>query len=462
MSQHPPPHVITPSRHTLLIALIIAASGLLVGLDTGLIAEALTFIGDTFHMSIRTQEWTVSILMIGAGAGSWFAGGLSQKLGRRHALLGAMLLMLAGAALCVTATSIPQIMLGRLFIGGAIGICTFTAPLYISELTTGPMRARMVSTYSMLQSAGILLGYIIGSALATGAHWRWMVGFPILPAALLFACSRILPGTPAWLVTRGRREDARAILHSLRDDPAEADHELARIESEIRLGSTGGLTLLRTNRAFRRVVALGIALQIMQQFTGINIVMYYAPRIFQNASFPPEIAAWTTSFIGFINLLVGMTAIYAVGRWGRRPLLVTSCAIMALAMLAAALLEASPSTTTTSIGLVTSLLIFVAGFGLAAGPLVWTLCSEIQPTDGREFGVACSTLANWTADWLVSNSCLSIMALIGTAWTFGTLMLTNLAFIALTLAFVPETRDVPLEDIEARLEAGNPLRKIGR
>ncbi|MBV1824731.1 MFS transporter, partial [Komagataeibacter oboediens] len=147
-------------------ALTTASAGLLVGLDTGLIAEALGFIGQDFHASARAQEWVVSVLMVGALLGSGGAGVFSSRFGRRLALGTATLLIGLGALLCATAGLIGQILLGRFLIGMAIGICTFTAPLYISELTTGRMRGTMVSTFSMLQSAGILLGYLAGGILS--------------------------------------------------------------------------------------------------------------------------------------------------------------------------------------------------------------------------------------------------------------------------------------------------------
>ncbi|WP_025814591.1 MFS transporter, partial [Komagataeibacter kakiaceti] len=162
-----------------------AAAGLLVGLDTGLIAEALGFIGHDFHASPRMQEWIVSVLMIGALLGSLGAGVFSRRFGRKLTLGVATLLIGLGALLCATAGVIEQILLGRFLIGMAIGICTFTAPLYISELTTGVMRGTMVSTFSMLQSAGILLGYLAGGIFSGGGHWRLMVGLPVIPAALL-------------------------------------------------------------------------------------------------------------------------------------------------------------------------------------------------------------------------------------------------------------------------------------
>lgn len=445
-------------------ALTTACAGLLVGLDTGLIAEALGFIGRDFHASARMQEWIVSVLMLGALLGSLGAGVFSRRFGRRMALGTATLLIAVGALLCATAPVIGQILVGRFLIGGAIGICTFTAPLYISELTTGRMRGTMVTTFSMLQSAGILLGYLAGGIFSGGGHWRLMVGLPLVPAAILFAGCAFLPSSPSWLAARGRFEEARVVLRNLRGDAAAADRELAHIRTELDTDrGVGGFALLRARGYFRRSVALGVGLQVMQQLTGINVVMYYAPKILEGAHFGTSAAAWATVLVGAVNALVGVAAIFMVSRWGRRPLLMTSCVIMALALGAAAAIEGLHlEGMGATLSLMASLLVFVAGFGMGAGPLVWTLCSEIQPIEGRDFGVGCSTLANWGMDWAVSNTFLSIVAAVGAGWTFAGFSVLNGVFVLFTLLLVPETRDVPLDEIEAHLESGRPLRQIGR
>ncbi|MCW4590110.1 sugar porter family MFS transporter [Gluconacetobacter entanii] len=443
--------------------LITACAGLLVGLDTGLISQALGFIGMDFRASTRDQEWIVSVLMLGASVGSLGAGTFSARFGRRTVLTAAMVLMFAGACLCANAMEIPQILTGRLLIGVAIGICTFTAPLYISETMSGHLRGSMVSTFSMLQSAGILAGYLAGGILSSGGHWRWMVSMPMLPAALLFIGCFLLPPSPSWLIARGQDAKARTVLRALRDTPAEADAEFASIKAETGKGRTSGLKLLRQQPNFRRSVMLGICLQVMQQLTGINVVMYYTPKILQNAHFGTSGAAWATVLIGVINTVVGIAAIFLVNRWGRRPLLCASAAIMAVSLAVAAVITGLHlSSIAATLCLLAALLTFVGGFGLGAGPLVWTLCSEIQPLEGRDFGVGCSTLANWWADWIVSNTFLSIVSVIGFGQTFAGFALMNVVFIVFTLMFVPETRDVPLETIETNLLSGKKLRNIGR
>ncbi|MBB2176482.1 sugar porter family MFS transporter [Gluconacetobacter johannae] len=451
------------AARAVVVGLLAAMAGLMFGLDTGVIAGALGFIGDEFHASARTQEWIVSSMMAAAALGSVGAGRISFRFGRRRALLGASLLFLAGALVCALAQSIGMLIAGRIMLGLAVGIAAFAAPLYISEVTLEAVRGAMVSFYQLMVTLGIFLAYMTDSLLSYGGHWRWMLGLMAVPAALFCAGCLFLPDSPRWLMMRGERSRASQVMRHLRADPAEADAEIRDIAQELRKPGGEGFALFRTDANFRRSVLLGVVLQVMQQLTGINVLMYYAPKIFQAAQFGVSAATWATALIGLINMAATGFAIAFIDRWGRRPLLILSCAIMTFAMLAAGgLVAVGGESTSHEMGMVGALLLFVAGFAIGAGPLVWTLCSEIQPLRGRDFGIACSTFTNWAANWLISNVFLSVLATLGEARTFWVFAAMNGLFIVITLAYVPETRGVSLEEIESRLMAGRRLRDLGR
>ncbi|ACI52838.1 sugar transporter [Gluconacetobacter diazotrophicus PA1 5] len=447
----------------IVVGILAAMAGLMFGLDTGVIAGALGFIGDEFHAAARMQEWIVSSMMVAATVGSVVAGRISFRFGRRRALLGASLLFLAGSMICALAPSITVLIVGRVLLGLAVGIAAFAAPLYISEVTAEAVRGAMISFYQLMVTLGIFLAYVTDSVLAYGGHWRWMLGLMAVPAALFCAACLFLPDSPRWLMMRGERSRASQVMRYLRPDPAEADAEIRDIAQELRKESGSGFALFRSNANFRRSVLLGVMLQVMQQLTGINVLMYYAPKVFQAAHFGVSAATWATALIGLINVLSTGFAIAFIDRWGRRPLLILSCAIMTFAMLGAGgLIAFGGDSLPQEIGMVGALLLFVAGFAIGAGPLVWTLCSEIQPLRGRDFGIACSTFTNWAANSLVSNVFLTVMAALGEARTFWLFALMNGLFIIITLAYVPETRGVSLEEIEARLMAGRRLRDLGQ
>ncbi|MBB2200337.1 sugar porter family MFS transporter [Gluconacetobacter tumulisoli] len=470
MSPDQSPAQVTPgvggssaAARAVVVGILAAMAGLMFGLDTGVIAGALGFIGDEFHASARMQEWIVSSMMGAAALGSIMAGRISFRFGRRRALLGASLLFLAGALVCALAQSITMLIVGRIMLGIAVGIAAFAAPLYISEVTLEAVRGAMVSFYQLMVTLGIFLAYMTDSLLSYGGHWRWMLGLMAVPAALFCAGCLFLPDSPRWLMMRGEKSRASQVMRYLRADPVEADAEISDIAKELRKPGGNGFVLFRTDANFRRSVLLGVALQIMQQLTGINVLMYYAPKIFQAAQFGVSASTWATALIGLINMAATGFAIAFIDRWGRRPLLILSCAVMTFAMLAAGgLMAAGGDSTSHDMGMVGALLLFVAGFAIGAGPLVWTLCSEIQPLRGRDFGIACSTFTNWSANWLISNVFLSVLATLGEARTFWVFAAMNGLFIVITLAYVPETRGVSLEEIEARLMAGRRLRDLGR
>ncbi|WP_130731899.1 sugar porter family MFS transporter [Komagataeibacter xylinus] len=459
---HAPSPAAPTTGHAIVVGVLAALAGLMFGLDTGVIAGALRFIGTDFNASPRTQEWIVSSMMAAAAVGSLIAGTISFRFGRRRALLGSSILFLAGSLISALAPSVTVLIIGRIFLGFAVGIAAFTAPLYISEVSAVAQRGSMIACYQLMMTGGIFLSYVTDGVLANGAHWRWMLGLMTVPATVFLIGCLFLPDSPRWLMMRGEKLRARTVMRYLRPSPQQADREISDIATELTRGRSEGFSFFRNNANFRRSVGLGIVLQIMQQLTGINVLMYYAPKVFQAADFGASAAGWATALIGLINLVATCVAIVTVDRWGRRPLLLLSCAIMTGSMLlAGGLVEYGGHDTTAQIAMVGSLLVFVLGFAIGAGPLVWTLCAEIQPLRGRDFGIVCSTFTNWATNWAVSNTFLSVLDTLGEAHTFWLFAGMNALFIAITLFYVPETKGVSLEDIESHLLAGWPLRELG-
>ena len=201
----------------------------------------------------------------------------------------------------------------------------------------------------------------------------------------------------------------------------------------------------------------------MQQLTGINVIMYYAPRIFASVGFGTSAQMWTTAIVGLTNMLATFIAIGLVDRIGRKPILYVGFAVMAASLGAVGtMMHLGTTTHAAQIFTVVMLLVFIIGFAMSAGPLVWTLCSEVQPLRGRDFGIGCSTFVNWTANMIVGATFLTLLNGIGHAATFWLYAALNLLFILVTFLWVPETRGVTLEQIERKLMAGRPLREIGR
>jgi SP family galactose:H+ symporter-like MFS transporter len=401
-------------------------------------------------------------MMFGAAVGALGAGWLSSHLGRKRSLILGAILFVIGSLLCGLAWSPETLIAARVILGLAIGIATFTAPLYLAEVAPEHIRGAMISTYQLMITIGILVAFLSDTALSYHGAWRWMLGVIAIPGALFLLGVLGLPDSPRWLMMRGRRDEAIDVLRRLRGDEVVVAREAADIEEQLKTPQRGW-DLFAENPNFRRSVFLGALLQIMQQFTGMNVVMYYAPRIFQEMGYDTAAQMWFTALVGLTNVLATFIAIALIDRWGRKPILYTGFAVMAVGLgVVGALMNGGINGQTEQYTCVAMLLFFIVGFAMSAGPLVWTLCSEIQPLKGRDFGIGVSTFTNWITNMVVGFTFLSLLNTIGNASTFWLYAALNAVFIVLTFWLVPETKGVTLEQIERNLMAGKRLRDIGR
>ncbi|MBK4716133.1 sugar porter family MFS transporter [Enterobacterales bacterium BIT-L3] len=447
---------------TFFVCFLAALAGLLFGLDIGVIAGALPFIAHEFQISAHQQEWVVSTMMFGAAVGAVGSGWLSFRLGRKYSLMTGSVLFVVGSLASAFAPNVEVLFISRVLLGLAVGIASYTAPLYLSEIAPERIRGSMISMYQLMITIGILGAYLSDTAFSYTGAWRWMLGIITLPAILLLIGVFFLPDSPRWFAARRRFHDAERVLLRLRDSSAEAKRELEEIRESLKVKQTGW-ALFRENHNFRRAVFLGVLLQVMQQFTGMNVIMYYAPKIFELAGYSNTTEQmWGTVIVGLTNVLATFIAIGLVDRWGRKPTLILGFIVMASGMgILGTMMHTGIASPAAQYFAVAMLLMFIIGFAMSAGPLIWVLCSEIQPLKGRDFGITCSTATNWIANMIVGATFLTMLNTLGNAWTFWVYAGLNLIFIILTLALVPETKHVSLERIERNLMKGRPLREIG-
>ena len=448
--------------HVVLTSVIAALAGLLFGLDIGVISGALPFIARQFHVGDQMQEWIVSSMMVGAALGALGSGWMAKAIGRKYSLMIGAALFACASGVCAFAWSPAMLITGRVFLGIAVGIASFTAPLYLSEIAPRTMRGAMISLHQLMVTVGILAAFLSNTAFSGAGDWRWMLGVIAFPALALLFGLLFLPRSPRWLMSRGRNEEAEHVLEKLRSDRQSIETEMREIADQLKV-EFQGWGLFRSNPNFRRTVGLGIMLQVMQQLTGINVVMYYAPRIFGLAGYgTSHDQLWGTVIVGAVNVAATFIAIGLVDRWGRKPILYTGFTVMALALATlGALLHVGVTGGASQIAAVVMLLVFIAGFAMSAGPMIWILCAEIQPMKGRDFGIAASTFVNWVANTIAGATFLTLLNTLGHAQTFWLYAVMNAAFIFLTLWLVPETKGVSLEQIERNLMAGQALRKLG-
>lgn len=468
-------NTVSPLRKKLVIYFIgftAALAGLLFGLDVGVISGALPFLKNEFKLSIGSEGTVVSALLWGAVVGTLVSGTLSSRLGRRKTILISAVIFVIGSLFCSVATSESLLVVARLFLGIAVGVASFTAPLYLSEISPQKVRGSLISMYQLMITIGIVLAFLSNTWLAsyatfngvTGGHWRLMLGIIAIPAALMFVGVLFLPESPRWLFLKGFKDRAVAVFAGMHLDEAEIAAEVKEIEDNLKV-KQNGFEMLKTNPNFRRVVGLGIGLQLIQQLTGINVVMYFAPTIFRIAGFATtEQQMWGTVIVGITNVLATFIAIAFVDKLGRKPIMYAGFITMGAAMIAVGTLFNMRIEKHSELGYfaIFALLIFIIGFAMSAGPIIWVLCSEIYPLAARDLGVTFSTATNWIANAIVGMTFLLLLAGFGNGNTFLLYGALNVVFIIFFIMFVPETKGVSLEKIEANLLSGLPLKQIGR
>ena len=447
---------------TYFVCFLAALAGLLFGLDIGVIAGALPFIADEFNVTAHQQEWIVSSMMFGAAVGAVGSGWMSSSLGRKKSLMIGAVLFVIGSLWSAMAPNPEMLIVARVLLGLAVGVASYTAPLYLSEIAPEKIRGSMISLYQLMITIGILGAYLSDTAFSYTGSWRWMLGIITIPALLLLVGVFFLPNSPRWLAARGDFRDAQRVLDRLRDTSEQAKRELDEIRESLKIKQSGW-SLFKDNSNFRRAVYLGVLLQVMQQFTGMNVIMYYAPKIFEIAGFSNTTEQmWGTVIVGLINVLATFIAIGLVDRWGRKPTLILGFMVMATGMgILGTMLHVGINSASAQYFAVAMLLMFIIGFAMSAGPLIWVLCSEIQPLKGRDFGITVSTTTNWIANMIVGATFLTMLNTLGNANTFWVYAGLNVVFILLTIMLIPETKNVSLEHIERNLLGGKKLRDIG-
>jgi sugar porter (SP) family MFS transporter len=350
-----------------------------------------------------------------------------------------------GAAL---APDTAWLIAARVVAGTAIGIASFVAPLYISEIAPVEIRGKLVSINQVALTSGIVISYLIDYAFAGSQAWRWMFALAVIPAAAFGVGLMFIPNSPRWLVGCGHVDQARAVLQRIRG-PEQVESELSAIRHSVAQQKEHWSELL--GPLLRPAMIVGVGLAIAQQITGINTVIYYAPTIFKFAGLSSASVAILASVgVGVVNVVLTVVAMQLIDRVGRRPLLLVSLAGMALGLFVLGLAFSLPQLSG-SLGwiAVASLMVYVGSFAVGLGPVFWLILSEIYPLRIRGRAMSVGTVANWSANLIVALSFLTLTQVLGkpaTFWLYGIVSVGSWLF---AFFLVPETKGRSLEEIEA-------------
>ncbi len=447
-------------RNVVLTAAIAGLGGLLFGYDTGVIAGALLFIKGDFDLGSFAQGLVVAAVPIGAIFGAAYAGPAADRYGRRVMILLAAAVFIVGALGSAAAPGVEVLVGARIIIGVAIGLASAAAPVYISEVAPPESRGRLVSFFQLAVTIGILVAYLVGLAFDGIEGWRWMLGLGCVPAlGLAFGMWR-MPQSPRWLVMTGNDYAARATLAKIRvDDPDTIDRELEEIKESIEEKPGAWSELLQP--VVKAALVVGVGLAILQQVTGINTVIYYAPTIVEftgvNSSAGSILAAVG---VGIINVAFTVLALRLLDRAGRRTLLMIGVSGMVISLFTLGLAFTGNGTSTfASVVAIGSLMVYVASFAISLGPIFWLLNAEIYPLSVRSKAAGVGTMANWTFNFIVSLTFLLLIEALGRSgafWFYGCIGILTLIF---CWKLVPETKGKHLEDIQAEFQARVDRRK---
>ena len=429
---------------------IAATGGLLFGFDTGIISGALLLIKQEWTLTSFSQEWVVSAVLLGAILGAALSGRAADRFGRRDVIIGTSVLFAVGSGWAGIAHSVDSLITSRVIVGFAIGVASFTVPLYISEIAPRRVRGALVSLNQLAITIGIVVSYLVDDAFAGTSHgWRYMFLAGIAPALVLGIGMLFMPESPRWLIAHKRKADAGLILDRVMG-PEQAAREMESIEAGLSKETKTSWSELAAPW-MKMPLFIGVGIVFVQQMTGINTVIYYAPTIFQMAGFESNQAAiGATVGVGAVNVLMTVVAIWLIDKVGRKPLLYIGLAgmIASLAVLGIAFKASAGAGGTLKWVSVGSLLVYIASFAVSLGPIAWLIISEIYPFKVRGVAMSLATLSNWSFNFIVAMTFLTIVEKLGPSIAFWTYGIVGVAGLIFCYRYVPETKGRSLEEIE--------------
>jgi MFS transporter, SP family, arabinose:H+ symporter len=452
-----------------MICLVAAMGGLLFGYDWVVIGGAKPFYEPYFGISDSPflQGLAMSGALFGCLIGAAVSGMLTDRYGRKWLLILAGFLFTASGIGTALAPDFVTFNIARLIGGIGIGLASNLSPMYIAEISPAHMRGRFVSINQLTVVIGILAAQIVNWMIARGVPadatlstlipswygqvgWRWMFGAESIPAAAFFLMMFFVPESPRWLAKAGRFEEAEKTLRRVGgDDYARA--EVASIRDTLgseEIGQVHFRDLLAPGVA--RILVLGVGLAVLQQWCGINVIFNYAQEVFAAAGYNISGIMQTIVLTGIVNLVFTFVAIFTVDRWGRRMLMLTGCAGLALIYI---VLGAAYYAESRGIHMVILIVAAIGCYAMSLAPVTWVIISEIFPNRIRGAAVSVSVIALWTACTVLTFTFPFLNRYLGphgTFWLYAAICIAGFFFVWHRL---PETKDKTLEQIEVELSA---------
>jgi SP family arabinose:H+ symporter-like MFS transporter len=442
------------------VCFVSALGGFLFGFDTAVISGTVGFVKQQFGLDALQEGWFVAVALLGCIIGVGFSGILADRFGRKATLFLSALLFAASAFGCTVAPEHVSLILFRLVGGLGIGVASMLAPLYISEISIPQYRGRMVTLYQFAITIGILAAYYSNSLLLSWSHtfstesaflhwivvsevWRGMFGVGVIPAVVFFILLFFIPQSPRWLTAHGSPDKARAILARVTNHE-QATREVEEIQATLK-EETGSLRQL-FQPGLRRALFLGVSIAVLSQLTGINVIIYYGPRIFTEAGFNLGESFNSQVIIGIMNVVATILALWKVDHYGRKPLLLTGIIgmMVALILIGGFFLAGLHG----NVLLVIFILLYVTFFAFSFGSVTWIILSEFYPTHIRGRAMSIATLSLWCGTFVIGQAFPWLLETFGGSGAFFIFAVMCVPAIIIAWKLLPETKGKTLEEIE--------------
>jgi SP family arabinose:H+ symporter-like MFS transporter len=431
--------------YLLFLASAATLGGLLFGFDVAIITGAGPFIAKQFGLGDLGIGWAYSSLIFGCVLGSLVAGKLSDRFGRKRLLI-LVALLFALSSVAVACAGNLEFFIAARFVGGiAVGSVSLLSPLYVAEVAPQSLRGRLGTLYQLMIVVGIVVSYGINFLLrdAGTSNWRWMFLTGIVPSTLFFVLMILAPETPRFLIIAGRSEDAYRVLERI-SGSEHASIEIAEILTTMSEERPHWRSMVRPG--VRKAIVTGSFLAILVQVSGINTIIDYAPAIFESAGWRSNSAFASILIVGLIQLVFTILSLWMIDRFGRKPLYLVGSLGMAVSIASLALAALLGSFH--GILVLVLILVCLAFFASCIGPVFWTLIPEIFPNDVRGTAMTVPVLVQWLANAAVVLLFPLLFHQIGKTLTFSFFALMALVQGVFTWICLPETKNMPLEEIE--------------
>ncbi|KJV45295.1 IolT [Pantoea sp. BL1] len=442
------------------IAMIATLGGLLFGYDTGVISGALLFMGNDLHLTPFTTGLVTSSLLFGAAFGALASGHFAAAAGRRKIILVLAVIFAIGAIGTALAPDVEWMIFFRLVLGVAVGGASATVPVYIAEMAPANKRGQLVTMQELMIVSGQMLAYISNAGFNAvwggDTTWRWMLAVATVPAVLLWFGMLFMPDSPRWYAMKGRLAEARQVLERTRAKQ-DVEWELTEIEetlAEEQHETRPRLRELRQPWLFK-LFLIGVGIAVIQQLTGVNTIMYYAPTMLKAVGMSDNAALIATIANGVISVLMTFVGIWLLGRIGRRTMTMlgqfgcTACLVFigAVSYFMPETVNGQPDVLRSYMVLL-GMLMFLSFQQGALSPVTWLLLSEIFPTRLRGIFMGGAVFAMWIANFLISLMFPILLASVGLSGAFFIFALVGIGGAIFVVRYVPETRNRSLEQIE--------------